>query len=186
MARSIHRYERLAIRAMSHNSHYIKYVPHDTAKLIDLQGGVEKFVERLDWIFDNVWWCSRMIPVFPSQPTLRTISIQPTSHLNKFLICIITQISPDAVLNASDRPLILGSIYLSMDCLGTMVRWTQTEVLTFDFDYASRFWCHGKLRVLLSRWTVSPTGDEAISPVLAVLPLNLILQPFVQHHNHDC
>ncbi|CAE7130362.1 unnamed protein product [Rhizoctonia solani] len=31
----------------------IVYVPHDTAKLIELQGGKDKFVERLDWIFEE-------------------------------------------------------------------------------------------------------------------------------------
>ena len=29
-------------------------MPQDTAKLIELQGGRDKFVERLEWIFDNV------------------------------------------------------------------------------------------------------------------------------------
>ncbi|KAL0573680.1 hypothetical protein V5O48_008277 [Marasmius crinis-equi] len=36
---------------------YSQYVPQDTAKLMELQGGEEKFVERLDWIFDNVRLC---------------------------------------------------------------------------------------------------------------------------------
>ncbi|CAE6514933.1 unnamed protein product, partial [Rhizoctonia solani] len=31
----------------------IVYVPHDTAKLIELQGGKDKFVKRLDWIFEK-------------------------------------------------------------------------------------------------------------------------------------
>ncbi|KAI3612903.1 glycoside hydrolase family 92 protein, partial [Moniliophthora roreri] len=29
------------------------YVPHDTARLVDLQGGADSFVERLDFIFEN-------------------------------------------------------------------------------------------------------------------------------------
>lgn len=33
---------------------YSQYVPHDTAKLIELQGGTEAFIRRLDFIFDNV------------------------------------------------------------------------------------------------------------------------------------
>ncbi len=33
----------------------LKFVPHDTAKLIELQGGVENFIPRLDFIFDDVW-----------------------------------------------------------------------------------------------------------------------------------
>ena len=33
---------------------YSQYVPHDTAKLIELQGGAEPFVERLDFIFKEV------------------------------------------------------------------------------------------------------------------------------------
>ncbi|CEL59327.1 putative glycosidase Rv0584 OS=Mycobacterium tuberculosis GN=Rv0584 PE=3 SV=1 [Rhizoctonia solani AG-1 IB] len=32
---------------------YSQYVPHDTAKLIELQGGKDKFVKRLDWIFEE-------------------------------------------------------------------------------------------------------------------------------------
>ncbi|EUC67499.1 glycoside hydrolase family 92 protein, partial [Rhizoctonia solani AG-3 Rhs1AP] len=31
----------------------IVYVPHDTAKLIKLQGGNDKFIKRLDWIFNE-------------------------------------------------------------------------------------------------------------------------------------
>ncbi|KAK0209677.1 glycosyl hydrolase family 92-domain-containing protein [Armillaria fumosa] len=37
---------------------YSQYVPHDTAKLIELQGGRKKFIERLDWIFDNGYFDS--------------------------------------------------------------------------------------------------------------------------------
>lgn len=33
---------------------YSQYVPHDTAKLVELQGGKEAFIQRLDYIFDNV------------------------------------------------------------------------------------------------------------------------------------
>lgn len=33
---------------------YSQFVPQDTAKLIELQGGPEKFVDRLDFIFDQV------------------------------------------------------------------------------------------------------------------------------------
>uniref|UniRef100_A0A0W0FVN3 Glycoside hydrolase family 92 protein n=1 Tax=Moniliophthora roreri TaxID=221103 RepID=A0A0W0FVN3_MONRR len=32
---------------------YSQYVPHDTARLVDLQGGADSFVERLDFIFEN-------------------------------------------------------------------------------------------------------------------------------------
>ncbi len=33
----------------------VSYIPcHDTAKLITLQGGTQKFIDRLDFIFDNV------------------------------------------------------------------------------------------------------------------------------------
>lgn len=31
-----------------------QYAPQDTAKLIELQGGVEKFVSRLNFLFDQV------------------------------------------------------------------------------------------------------------------------------------
>lgn len=33
---------------------YSQYVPHDTARLIELQGGKDAFIKRLDYIFDNV------------------------------------------------------------------------------------------------------------------------------------
>ncbi len=33
---------------------FVQYVLHDTAKLIELQGSAKKFIERLDWMFDNV------------------------------------------------------------------------------------------------------------------------------------
>ncbi|KAL0064619.1 hypothetical protein AAF712_008445 [Marasmius tenuissimus] len=32
---------------------YSQYVPHDTARLLDLQGGAQPFVDRLDFIFDQ-------------------------------------------------------------------------------------------------------------------------------------
>ncbi|KAG8753287.1 hypothetical protein FRC12_011599 [Ceratobasidium sp. 428] len=32
---------------------YSQYVPHDNAKLIELQGGKDAFVKRLDWIFEQ-------------------------------------------------------------------------------------------------------------------------------------
>ncbi|KAL4261951.1 Peptide-N(4)-(N-acetyl-beta-glucosaminyl)asparagine amidase [Pleurotus pulmonarius] len=35
---------------------YSQYVPHDTAKLIQLQGGVENFVSRLNFIFDQEYF----------------------------------------------------------------------------------------------------------------------------------
>jgi hypothetical protein len=34
--------------------HVLQYVPQDTAKLIELQGGTEKFLSRLDFVFDQV------------------------------------------------------------------------------------------------------------------------------------
>ncbi|KAI0703899.1 glycoside hydrolase family 92 protein [Cerioporus squamosus] len=37
---------------------YTQYVPHDTAKLIELQGGVDKFVQRLNFIFDEGYFDS--------------------------------------------------------------------------------------------------------------------------------
>ena len=36
----------------------IQYVPQDNAKLIELQGGADKFIARLDFIFDQVKTCS--------------------------------------------------------------------------------------------------------------------------------
>ncbi|KAK1229538.1 hypothetical protein PQX77_007364 [Marasmius sp. AFHP31] len=41
---------------------YSQYVPQDTAKLIELQGGKEKFVERLDWIFEHDYFDSTNEP----------------------------------------------------------------------------------------------------------------------------
>ncbi|KAK7014456.1 hypothetical protein VNI00_019350 [Paramarasmius palmivorus] len=41
---------------------YSQYVPQDTAKLIELQGGSEKFVERLDWIFEHTYFDSTNEP----------------------------------------------------------------------------------------------------------------------------
>ncbi|PBK91992.1 glycoside hydrolase family 92 protein [Armillaria gallica] len=41
---------------------YSQYVPHDTAKLIELQGGRKKFIERLDWMFDNGYFVSTNEP----------------------------------------------------------------------------------------------------------------------------
>ena len=35
-----------------------QYVPQDNAKLIELQGGADKFIARLDFIFDQVRTCS--------------------------------------------------------------------------------------------------------------------------------
>ncbi|KAI3611728.1 glycoside hydrolase family 92 protein [Moniliophthora roreri] len=40
----------------------VQYVPQDTAKLIELQGGPEKFVERLDWIFKHNYFDSTNEP----------------------------------------------------------------------------------------------------------------------------
>ncbi|KAK7458786.1 hypothetical protein VKT23_009791 [Stygiomarasmius scandens] len=41
---------------------YSQYVPQDTAKLIELQGGRDRFVERLEWIFDNNYFDSTNEP----------------------------------------------------------------------------------------------------------------------------
>ncbi|KAH8836162.1 glycosyl hydrolase family 92-domain-containing protein [Flagelloscypha sp. PMI_526] len=41
---------------------YSQYVPHDTAKLIELQGGNDTFVQRLDWIFDSGYFDSTNEP----------------------------------------------------------------------------------------------------------------------------
>ncbi|KIY66915.1 glycoside hydrolase family 92 protein [Cylindrobasidium torrendii FP15055 ss-10] len=41
---------------------YSQYVPHDTAKLIELQGGVDSFVERLDFMFENNYFDSTNEP----------------------------------------------------------------------------------------------------------------------------
>ncbi|KAI5117324.1 hypothetical protein M0805_002339 [Coniferiporia weirii] len=41
---------------------YSQYVPHDTAKLIELQGGREAFIRRLDFIFDNGYFDSTNEP----------------------------------------------------------------------------------------------------------------------------
>lgn len=32
----------------------LQYVPQDTAKLVELQGGAEKFISRLNFIFEDV------------------------------------------------------------------------------------------------------------------------------------
>ncbi|KAJ7624866.1 glycoside hydrolase family 92 protein [Roridomyces roridus] len=37
---------------------YSQYVPQDTANLIELQGGNERFIERLNWIFDQNYFDS--------------------------------------------------------------------------------------------------------------------------------
>ncbi|KAF8055357.1 glycoside hydrolase family 92 protein [Lyophyllum atratum] len=41
---------------------YSQYVPHDTAKLMELQGGLEKFVSRLDFIFEQDYFDSTNEP----------------------------------------------------------------------------------------------------------------------------
>ncbi|GLB36560.1 putative glycoside hydrolase family 92 protein [Lyophyllum shimeji] len=41
---------------------YSQYVPHDTAKLMELQGGLEKFVSRLDFIFGQGYFDSTNEP----------------------------------------------------------------------------------------------------------------------------
>ncbi|KAI0319724.1 glycosyl hydrolase family 92-domain-containing protein [Amylostereum chailletii] len=41
---------------------YSQYVPHDNAKLIELQGGNESFLERLDFIIDNGYFDSSNEP----------------------------------------------------------------------------------------------------------------------------
>ncbi|KAI0767764.1 glycoside hydrolase family 92 protein [Fomes fomentarius] len=41
---------------------YSQYVPHDTAKLIELQGGDEKFIERLDFMFEEGYFDSTNEP----------------------------------------------------------------------------------------------------------------------------
>ncbi|KAJ7597790.1 glycoside hydrolase family 92 protein [Mycena floridula] len=59
---------------------YSQYVPQDTAQLIELQGGVDKFVERLNWIFEDNYFDatdepSQQIPHmyhYANQPWLST------------------------------------------------------------------------------------------------------------------
>ncbi|KAG6844803.1 hypothetical protein H0H87_003629 [Tephrocybe sp. NHM501043] len=41
---------------------YSQYAPHDTAKLMELQGGQEKFISRLDFIFDQDYFDSTNEP----------------------------------------------------------------------------------------------------------------------------
>ncbi|KAF9531264.1 family 92 glycosyl hydrolase [Crepidotus variabilis] len=41
---------------------YSQYVPHDTAKLIELHGGVDSFISRLDFLFDNDYFESTNEP----------------------------------------------------------------------------------------------------------------------------
>ncbi|KAH8913608.1 glycoside hydrolase family 92 protein [Atractiella rhizophila] len=41
---------------------YSQYAPHDTAKLIEIQGGPENFIQRLDWIFDEGYFDSTNEP----------------------------------------------------------------------------------------------------------------------------
>ncbi|KAH8104929.1 glycoside hydrolase family 92 protein [Phellopilus nigrolimitatus] len=41
---------------------YSQYVPHDTAKLVELQGGRDAFLRRLDFIFDNGYFDSTNEP----------------------------------------------------------------------------------------------------------------------------
>ncbi|KLO11779.1 glycoside hydrolase family 92 protein [Schizopora paradoxa] len=41
---------------------YSQYVPHDTARLIELQGGVDAFIRRLDFIFENDYFDSTNEP----------------------------------------------------------------------------------------------------------------------------
>ncbi|KAG6916146.1 hypothetical protein DXG01_008297 [Tephrocybe rancida] len=41
---------------------YSQYAPHDTARLMELQGGLEKFVSRLDFIFDQDYFDSTNEP----------------------------------------------------------------------------------------------------------------------------
>lgn len=43
-------------------SQYSQYVPHDTAKLIELQGGDDAFIKRLDFIFGNGYFESTNEP----------------------------------------------------------------------------------------------------------------------------
>jgi putative alpha-1,2-mannosidase len=40
----------------NHSLHltFIQFVPQDNARLIELQGGADDFIERLDFIIDNV------------------------------------------------------------------------------------------------------------------------------------
>ncbi|KAF8603565.1 glycoside hydrolase family 92 protein [Ceratobasidium sp. AG-I] len=49
---------------------YSQYVPHDNAKLIELQGGKDQFVERLDWIFEQGYF------EVSNEPSQQMISIQ--------------------------------------------------------------------------------------------------------------
>ncbi|KAH9934467.1 glycoside hydrolase family 92 protein [Epithele typhae] len=59
---------------------YTQYVPHDTAKLIELQGGAKAFTDRLDFIFDEGYFDStdepsQQIPFmyhYANQPGLST------------------------------------------------------------------------------------------------------------------
>ena len=41
-----------------------QFAPHDTAKLIELQGGAEKFVARLDFMFEEVTLTTHFLIAF--------------------------------------------------------------------------------------------------------------------------
>jgi putative alpha-1,2-mannosidase len=53
---------RLFSRQLTMEFRVAKYVPQDTAQLIELQGGPEAFIQRLDWIFENV--SGRFVVIF--------------------------------------------------------------------------------------------------------------------------
>src|SRR5882762_11493071 len=82
--------------SLAHQNH--KYVPHDTAMLITLQGGTQRFIDRLDFIIDNVSSHPRCDenPMtetgFLFFSTFRDTLTLRMSQGNKYCLCTTTQI----------------------------------------------------------------------------------------------
>lgn len=102
---------------------YSQYVPHDTARLIELQGGKDAFIKRLDYIFDNVsafhtqFWIDTQLTW-----TIRGTLTRPTNLRSRSHSCTTMLIDQGRAPSAHGRRSHETTTRPSMDCREMMVR----------------------------------------------------------------
>lgn len=132
-------------------------MPHDTARLIELQGGKDAFIKRLDYIFDNV-------SSFHAPTTVVTVLTwglawafrgtltQPTSLRSRSRSCTTMLIDQGRALSAHGRRSHETTTRPFMGYLEMMVCLQVTPPRAAQADAVDRFGSYGKLcRVLPPR-----------------------------------
>lgn len=171
-----------------HSCALLQFVPHDTAKLIELQGGNESFVNRLDFIFNEGYFDvtdepSMEIPFMYHYANLPGVSTQKSRQI--IAESFNTTISGLPGNDGKFIPFRWVAIHELWWTLASLVDsglislhsifWSPSHI-----EYRSR--CHGSLFCILFVGNVSCASHSSISTFFAVLLFGLVLQPRVQQY----